>query len=322
MVVKPSDRLPSATTSPAESESTTATTTDSAKRFFRSRDLNRKATVVMSKELKYQVTSGGLVRTPAPTRRGPYKNVRVPPARSAAAASTSSSGGGSRLTEQQRELLAAIESLDAPEPASPRPGTPATPGTPCTPASSLRLELESEEEEEVSPVRRSPRKHRTPAAAGTPRQQKRTVVAAGTPTTSGQGTPAGAGTPLRRSPRKLSRPLPALAAAGTPTHAENEGPTRLTLTPRRSPRKHQQSTQAASAASPSGQRTPQAVYDRLEEALLKMEAGEDKENESPQRRKKDEQPKFYSIFYRRADGSSGSRGAPAPAPAPASSAAK
>ena len=82
--------------------------------------------------------------------------------------------------------------------------------------------------------------------------------------------------------------------------------------------------QAASAASPSLQRTPQAVYDRLEEELLKMEAGEDKENESPQRRKKDDRPKFYSIFYRRADGSSGSRSTapPAPAPAPASTASK
>ena len=46
--VKPADRVPSEATSPASPEAGD----DRGKRFFRSRDLNRKATVVMSKELK------------------------------------------------------------------------------------------------------------------------------------------------------------------------------------------------------------------------------------------------------------------------------
>ena len=164
---------------------------------------------------RYQLTTGGLVRSPAPTRRGPYKNVKVAPARPRPAFPA---GVG------RSELLAAIEGLDGPERGSPRPVTPATP---VSPAGSLRLRL-TESDEEVLPPRRSPRKHQTPT---TPRHQQQS----GTASTAAQPTPAGA-TPLRRSPRKQARPL---ITAGTPTHAENEGPTRLTLTPRRSPRKHQ-----------------------------------------------------------------------------------
>ncbi|XP_037085114.1 N-acetyltransferase ESCO2-like [Pollicipes pollicipes] len=46
---------------------------------------------------------------------------------------------------------------------------------------------------------------------------------------------------------------------------------------------------------------------------MQMEAGEDKENEAPAGRKKDTQPRFYSIFYRKAGGQVETRGEVSPA---------
>ncbi|XP_037084955.1 uncharacterized protein LOC119105599 [Pollicipes pollicipes] len=101
--VKPSDRVSNVSTSPKAKPDAA-----SDNKFFRSRDLNRKATVSMSKGLKYQVTSGGLVRSPAPTRLGPFKSLPAA-VRPRPAPSTPTSAPA------RRDLLTATDDLDGAE---------------------------------------------------------------------------------------------------------------------------------------------------------------------------------------------------------------